>query len=313
VGKSIADTSDISILQQRRNALEAGISSLTVARDNLVNLLSTAEIDESTKRHDAWYMEHREIFKALNSKILETRSERDEHSSIISGRSKSSRASSQSSVAKRAEMLTKAARLETELKFLKIEQEKAAEFKKIQLMKEIATNQAEIEAVTKLDEEHNFDLASNKESLLDTVVSSHERVQAYLENQIEAENIPVLMETNLSPPKIDDPAPQVSVPALNQGNLNPETKPFVPTPPATVQQANNAVSNPTLQPTPTEFDHDPHHNTSNVTTVPRQPTSDAGVLTRLVDLLSQRNNHDSLPRPEPEVFDGNLLRFSNLG
>lgn len=63
------------------------------------------------------------------------------------------------------------------------------------------------------------------------------------------------METNLSPPKIDDPAPQVSVPALNQGNLNPETKPFVPTPPATVQQANNAVSNPTLQPTPTEFDH----------------------------------------------------------
>ena len=128
------------------------MSSLTVAHDNLVNLLSTAEM---TKRYDAWYMEHREIFKAFNSKILETRSERDEHSSIISGRSKSSRASSQSSVAKRAEMLTKAARLETELKFLKIEQEKAAEFKKIQLMKEIATNQAEIEAATKLDEVHD--------------------------------------------------------------------------------------------------------------------------------------------------------------
>ena len=104
------------------------MSSLTVAHDNLVNLLSTAEIDELTKRHDAWYMEHREIFKALNSKILETHSERDEHSSIISGRSKSSRAFSQSSEAKRPEMLTKAARLETELKFLKIEQEKAAEF-----------------------------------------------------------------------------------------------------------------------------------------------------------------------------------------
>ena len=176
-------------------------------------------------------------------------------------------------------------------------------------MKEIATNQAEIEAVRKLDEEHDLDLASNKESLLKSAVSSHEHVQAYLQNQIEAEHIPVVMETNLSPPKIDDPTPQVSVPALNQGNLNPETKPFVPTPPATVQQANNAVSNPTLQPTPTEFDHDPHHNTSNVTTVPRQPTSDAGVLTRLVDLLSQRNNHDSLPRPEPEVFDGNLLRY----
>ena len=104
-------------------------------------------------------------------------------------------------------------------------------------MKEIATNQAEIEAVTKLDEEHDFDLASNKESLLESAMSSHERVQAYLQNQIEAEHIPVVMETNLSPPKIDDPAPQVSVPALNQGNLNPETKPFVPTSPATVQQA----------------------------------------------------------------------------
>ncbi|CAB4028781.1 Hypothetical predicted protein, partial [Paramuricea clavata] len=91
---ALADTSDISILQQRRNALEAGMSSLTVAHDNLVNLLSTAEIDEFTKRHDAWYKEYREIFKALNSKILEIRSERDEHSSIISGRSKSSRASS---------------------------------------------------------------------------------------------------------------------------------------------------------------------------------------------------------------------------
>ena len=104
-------------------------------------------------------------------------------------------------------------------------------------MKEIATNQAEIEAVTKLDEEHEFDLASNKESLLESTVSSHERVQAYIQNQIEAEHIPVVMETNLSPPKIDDPAPQVSVPALNQGNLNPETKPFVPTPPGSCNSA----------------------------------------------------------------------------
>ncbi|CAB4028782.1 Hypothetical predicted protein [Paramuricea clavata] len=142
-------------------------------------------------------------------------------------------------------------------------------------MKEIATNQTDIEAVTKLDEQHDFDLASNNERLLESAVSSHERVQVYLQNQIEAENIPVVMETNLSPPKIDDPAPQVSVPALNQGNLNPETKPFVPTPPGTVQQATNAISNPTLQRTPTEFDHDPHHNTSNVTIVPQQLTSDA--------------------------------------
>ena len=69
---ALADTSDISILQQRRNALEAGMSSLTIAHDNLVNLLSTAEIDELTKRHDAWYMEHREYLRRLTVKANET-------------------------------------------------------------------------------------------------------------------------------------------------------------------------------------------------------------------------------------------------
>ena len=32
---------------------------------------------------------------------------------------------------------------------------------------------------------------------------------------------------------------------------------------------------------------------------------------RLADLLTQRQDRDSLPRPEPEVFTGNPLRYPN--
>ena len=103
---------------------------LSGAHDNLVNLSSVTEINELLKRYDAWHVEHREIFKALNSKILETRSERDERNSLFSSRSKSSRASHQSSLARKADMLTRAAKLETELKFLDAESEKAAELKR---------------------------------------------------------------------------------------------------------------------------------------------------------------------------------------
>ncbi len=138
--------------------------------------------------------EHREIFKALNSKILETGSERDERNSLFSSRSKSSRASHQSSLARKADMLTRAAKLETELKFLDAESEKAAELKKIQLMKQLATSQAQIEAVAKLDENHEFDLAVEA-NLLEPVVSPHECVLAYLENQTTAGHAPVAMET----------------------------------------------------------------------------------------------------------------------
>ncbi len=191
---ALADTSDISMLQQKRNTLEASMRDLSGAHDNLVNFSSVTEINELLKRYDAWHVEHREIFKALNSKILETRSERDERNSLFSSRSKSSRASHQSSLARKADMLTRAAKLETELKFLDAESEKAAELKKIQLMKQLATSQAQIEAVAKLDKNHEFDLAVEA-NLLEPVVSPHERVLAYLENQTNAGHAPVAMET----------------------------------------------------------------------------------------------------------------------
>ena len=143
---ALTDTLDISILQERRSALELCMSELTATHDTLADILNANELSESFKRYKIWYTEHRKMFKMLNDKIFDARSDRDERHSLISSRSRQSHLSGQSSIAKRAEMLTKAARLNTELKFLDVEQDKAAELKKIQLMKEIASNQAEIEA-----------------------------------------------------------------------------------------------------------------------------------------------------------------------
>ena len=38
-------------------------------------------------------------------------------------------------------------------------------------------------------------------------------------------------------------------------------------------------------------------------------TADENVITKLADVLTQRQDRDSLPRPEPEVFKGDLLRY----
>ena len=58
-------------------------------------------MNELLKRYDAWYMEHRQIFKTLNSKILETQNKRAERNSLFSSRSKNSRSCHQSSLARK--------------------------------------------------------------------------------------------------------------------------------------------------------------------------------------------------------------------
>ena len=98
---ALADTSNTSILQQKRNALEKSMRDLSSVHDNLINFSSITEINELLRRYDAWHMEHRQIFKALNGKILETRNEREERNSLFSSCSKSSRSSHQSSLARK--------------------------------------------------------------------------------------------------------------------------------------------------------------------------------------------------------------------
>ena len=268
-------------------------------------------------------MEHTQIFKALNGKILETRNEQEERNSLFSSCSKSSRSSHQSSLARKADMLARAARLETELKFFDVENEKASEFKKIKLMTQIATSQAQIKAVAELAEEHGSDLAVEAH-LLEPAESSHERVQAYLVNQIDAVPFPVAVETqtdavhppvtvetqgnaahppvavetqgnaahppiavetqgNVVHPPVAVETPGVFPSSPEQTMLNPEITPFVPTFSPTDQQATNSTANPS----PNSISINPSRNPDHDVNTVQQPNHDANVLHNLsISLLS---------------------------
>ena len=56
---ALADTSDISVLQQKRNTLEASMRDLSGAHDNLVNFSSVTEINEllNIMMHGTWNIE----------------------------------------------------------------------------------------------------------------------------------------------------------------------------------------------------------------------------------------------------------------
>ena len=118
-------------------------------------------------------------------------------SSVISKRSrrskpisKSSGETSNSSLYRKTEMLVKVARLGTELKFHEIEKEKTAglkrhedELKKLQIMKELAATQAEIEAVAKAEEHCSIDLNVVNISKLPDDGNSQERVKKFVQSQ----------------------------------------------------------------------------------------------------------------------------------
>ena len=162
-------------------------------------------------------------------------------------------------------------------------------------------------------------------------MSPYDRVLLYLENQTNAASPPVAMvpQTNAASPPVamvpqtDAASPPVAmVPQTNAGHtpvamvpqtsagqrkLNPETNPFLPTPPTTNERETNSISSSYPVSIPI-VPNEPGLNTSDSNTV-QQPSPNASILKQLVDLLGKRNDHDSLARREPEVFDGNLLRY----
>ena len=63
-------------------------------------------------------------------------------------------------------------------------------------------------------------------------------------------------------------------------------------------------------PTPLSHTNDAMHLQRNPhLTVPSQPIQSDDPLTRLADLLSERQSRDKLPLPEPEIFRGDLMHF----
>ena len=327
---------EISDLQQERGKLEARMDDFADAHAAIYDTLECEDkrIEQNT-RYDSLNHGNREALRSLNEKISVLKAAKDDHSSILSSTSKHSRSSkcsktsgaSSSSLQKRAEMAARAARLEAELKFHDVESQKTAalkkhedEIKKLHMMKELAATQVELEAVIKIEEENYGDIGQMEEgpSLKDDC--SADLLERYLQSQIDS---------ILQVPKSSDILPAqstvsnvTSAPTLNTnvtftGSSNLPRLHMSTSEESPQRSQSSTTLNPFASPFTTAI-------SSHVT--PRKPVPDAGLnspisnppvssgvdlMQRLADLLTQRQDRDSLPRPEPEVFNGNPLRYPN--
>ena len=303
---------------------------LTNAYRKLIDVLDSKESkSNAAENYETCLRETEEICRSLNEQIsrlqYEKREQRDERKSVYSkrsGRSRSSRKSrksshfSSSSRPGKAEMLankTWATRLGAELKFHDLESEKVAalkrqenDIKKLQIIKELAATTAEIEAIAKIEEEdYECDLPEEDED-------PYGQIHEYLQSQLNA-----VIDDNSSAEAATNPAnvvttvsseintwtnvtfastPQV-VPNLQQPppkSRSPVVTPFTAESIATPPIVNSAIIH----------SHSPTRGIS-----PPKPTGDENVITKLADVLTQRQDRDSLPHPEPEVFKGDLLRY----
>ena len=294
---------------------------------------------EQNTRYDFLNHGNREALRLLNEKISALKAEKDDHSSILSSASKHSRLSkcskmsgaSSSSLQKRAQMAARVARLESELKFPDAESQKTAaltknedEIKKLHMMKELAATQAELEAVIKIEEENYGDLGHVEErpSLKDNC--SKDLLEKYLQSQIDS---------ILQVPKSSDllPAPRTGSNVTSAPTLNVEAPTNVMfTGSSNLPRLHMSTSEESPQRSQASLSSNPF--ASPFTTAisshktPRKPVPDArlnspiynlpvssgvDLMQRLADLLTQRQDRDSLPHPEPEVFTGNPLRYPN--
>ena len=331
---------EISDLQQERGKLEARMEDFADAHAAIYDTLECEDkrIEQNT-RYDSLNHGNREALRSLNEKISVLKAAKDDHSSILSSASKHSRSSkrsktsgaSSSSLKKRAEMAARAARLEGELKFHDVESQKTAalkkhedEIKKLHMMKELAATQAELEAVIKIEEENYGDLGHVEErpSLKDNC--SEDLLEKYLQSQIDSIlQVPVTSDLLPAPstgsnvtsaPTLNVEAP-TNVTFTGSSNL-PRLRMSTSEEPPQRSQASSSL-NPFASPFTTAISS---HETpwkpvpdARLNSPISNPPVSSGVdlMQRLADLLTQRQDRDSLPRPEPEVFTGNPLRYPN--
>ena len=165
-------------------------------------LYNTSEIEEETlalnNHYDALSHKNHEALLLLNERISALQAQRDDRSSINTSRSKQSRSSrlsrssveSSSSLQRRAEMATKAARLQAELKFHDVESKETATLrrredgvKKLQMIKELAATNAELDAISKIAEDYE-DVGHPNEKLLPNDDCHEEQLENYLQSQL---------------------------------------------------------------------------------------------------------------------------------
>ena len=192
-------------------------------------------------------------------------------------------------------MMAKAARLNTELKFHELERERSAvlekqkdELKRLQIMKELAATQAEIEAVVQVENGSNSGLNITNISKLVEDTSVRERVEQYVKSQDvsnpykglasadEGIDPIVVVSDDKGQPTFDDKLDRRQ--EVHQQSVISED---------TSKNVSSGRSAPALEKVATYED----------------PFS------RLADLLVERQDHNKLPCPQPEVFSGDFLQY----
>ena len=299
---------------------------LTNAYRKLIDVLDSEESkSNAAENNEACLRETEEICRSLNERIsrlqYEKREQRDERESAYSkrsGRSRSSRKSqklshySSSSLPGKAEMLAKATKLGAEQRFHDLESKKVAalkrqesDIKKLQIIKELAATTAEIEAIAKIEEFYERDLPEEDED-------PYGQIHEYLQSQLNA-----VIDDNSSTEAATNPANVVTTVSSEINTRTNVTFASTPQVVPNLQQPPPKSRSPVVTPFTAESIATPpivnsaiiHSDSPTRGISPPKPTGDENVITKLADVLTQRQDRDSLPRPEPEVFKGDLLRY----
>ena len=324
VESCLADSVDSMVLQNKRMFLETEMELLVAALEKLDFAL---EEDFDAKR----VAQEKFVLKRLNLKITEL--VRQEHRSLRSSKSgssrsidrssrktKSTRFSSSSSLQRKVDVAALVAKLKTELMFVDAEAkrtvaliEQEEQLRKFKLTKESALAQAEMEAITRVEDDAstNSDL---KEVLLPELIGKSDLLNDYIATQASsASNVSLpMVDTTVHSAAELQPLPSEHV-SNNEPQFSFQNNQILP---SEIERDPVAVSrhpstfnpfSPAYVPVSTPENVPLKRATPDVQ--PKQIVSDQGggssssnsdTLKRLADLLSQKNSRELLPRaPRP--------------
>ena len=197
----LADSEDSMVLQNERMFLETKMELLVAAHEKLDFAL---EEDFDAKRvaqekFETWERENYDVLKRLNLKITELRQEHRSLRSSKSGSSRSSdrssrktkstRFSSSSSMGRKVDVAAQVAKLKTELMFVDAEAKRTAALKeqqeqlrKFKLTKQLALAQAEMETITRVEDDAST-ISDLKEDLLPDLIGKSDLLNDYIVKQ----------------------------------------------------------------------------------------------------------------------------------
>ncbi|XP_067027926.1 uncharacterized protein [Acropora muricata] len=341
VESCLADSEDCMVLQNERMFLETKMELLVAAHEKLDFALDE-DFDAkrvAQEKFETWERENYDVLKRLNLKITELRQEHRSLRSSKSGSSRSSdrssrktkstRFSSSSSMGRKVDVAAQVAKLKTELMFVDAEAKRTAALKeqeeqlrKFKLTKQLALAQAEMEAISRVEDDAST-ISDLKEDLLPEVIGKSDLLNDYIVTQassVSNVSLPTVNTTVHSAAELQ-PIATEHVPK-NEQQLNFQNKQILP---SKIERDPVAVSRHPSTFNPFSPAYVPVSTAENVPLTratrdaqPKQIVPDQGggssssnceTLERLADLLSQKNSRELLPLPEPETFRGDLIHY----